>query len=220
MKPLPFKMRQETEMEKFRHDSFWTKEPETLAWIESFNPTDVFFDVGANIGVYSLYCAAIHKSISIYAIEPGYENFKTLSSNIRDNDFKNIAAFPFAVGCAYKKSMFQDVKSESGASGGQVGDTGYEVTMVKLDDFYMVKPVYVKIDIDGQELDVIRGMKFSLPLIKSILVEVSKTSKQPILNILHAAGFTTDNRFNKMTPHSRERREREGIDAENIIFTR
>jgi hypothetical protein len=40
------------------------------------------------------------------------------------------------------------------------------------------------------------------------------------MGILTAAGFTTDNRFNSMTPHSRERRAKEGIDAENIVFTR
>jgi FkbM family methyltransferase len=220
MKPLPFKMRQETDMEKFRHDSFFEKEPETLAWIESFTEMGMYFDVGANIGVYSLYCGAIHRILLAFAFEPQYENFKTLTENIQENGFKNVAAFPYAVGNTYKKVMFHEFLNQSGASGGQVGSTGYEVTMVKLDNFYMVPPAYVKIDIDGQELAVIQGMTNNLPRIKSILVEVSRFSKQPIMDILTAAGFTTDNRFNKMTPHSRERREKEGIDAENIIFTR
>ena len=40
---------------KFRIESFFTKEPETLDWINSFKNNSVFFDIGANIGLYSCY---------------------------------------------------------------------------------------------------------------------------------------------------------------------
>ena len=43
---------------RFRLNTFWTKEPETLEWIRSFkkkNKTIIFWDIGANVGLYSIY---------------------------------------------------------------------------------------------------------------------------------------------------------------------
>jgi len=42
-------------MSEFRVRTIYTKEPETIEWIKSFSKSDVFLDVGANIGIYSLY---------------------------------------------------------------------------------------------------------------------------------------------------------------------
>ncbi len=42
-------------LNKYRIKTFSTKEPETLAWIDSFESDAVFWDVGANIGLYSIY---------------------------------------------------------------------------------------------------------------------------------------------------------------------
>jgi FkbM family methyltransferase len=222
MKP-PFKMRTETEMEKYRYETWDTKEPETIEWINSFEPNSVFFDVGANIGVYSLYAASLHPQLDIAAFEPMPKNAESLLANREANHFIKMHVYPWAVGSAYKKIYLNIPNDTPGESGSQVNDHyGIEVKMVSIDRFCsgFYKVDYVKIDIDGQELAVIHGMKKTLPRVKSILVEVSKASKQTILNILLAAGFTINNRFYTMTPHSRERREKEGIDAENIIFTR
>lgn len=43
----------------YRGKNFYTKEPETVAWINSFNKKNTFFDIGANIGIYSLYAASL-----------------------------------------------------------------------------------------------------------------------------------------------------------------
>jgi hypothetical protein len=42
---------------KYRIDTLQSKEPETIEWIENFNKDDIFFDIGANIGLYSCYAA-------------------------------------------------------------------------------------------------------------------------------------------------------------------
>jgi hypothetical protein len=47
-----------SETSLWRAETLLTKEPETIEWIETFNEESVFWDVGANIGVYSLYAAA------------------------------------------------------------------------------------------------------------------------------------------------------------------
>jgi len=216
---LPFKMRQETEMEKWRYETFWEKEPECLGWIRSFFPRDIFFDVGANIGVYSLYAASLFPEMSISAFEPMSANYQVLLENKRLNAFWNIITFPWAMGSEIKMVCFDSGKRTAGESGGQVAEQGEEILLVTI-DVCGSQPDHVKIDIDGQELQVVLGMRRTLPHIKSALIEVSSRTKADIVGIMMAAGFTTDNRFNKISPHSSDRRRKEGIDAENIIFTR
>ena len=53
----------------YRADTFSTKEPETLSWIDNFNSKSNFWDIGANIGIYSCY-AAKKKNCNVYAFEP------------------------------------------------------------------------------------------------------------------------------------------------------
>ena len=42
---------------KWRVKTFFTKEPDTLKWIDNFKEDEIFWDIGANIGLYSLYAA-------------------------------------------------------------------------------------------------------------------------------------------------------------------
>lgn len=218
----PFKMRTVTEMEKFRYRTWDTKEPETIAWIQSFSPRDVFFDVGACIGIYSLYAASLFPQMYIIAFEPMPANTTAIRLNREMNGFVNIKILDVAVGNTSQSVLLDIPDREAGKSGAQISDTGIIVPGTRLEFFlgYPSKSINVKIDIDGQEANVVRGMMRLLPSVKSILIEVSLKSKQDIVDILVSRGFTTDNRFNTMTPHSRERREKEGIDAENIVFVR
>ena len=86
---ISFKMDTETEFEEHRFKTLFSKEPETISWIkELFKPNEILFDVGANIGVYSLYARALYNhKIRIYAFEPAYHNFKKLCQNILINKF-------------------------------------------------------------------------------------------------------------------------------------
>ena len=65
---------------KKRVKRFYSKEPKTIEWIDTFKPTETFLDVGANIGQYSLYAAK--KGISVYAFEPQALNYAELYTNI------------------------------------------------------------------------------------------------------------------------------------------
>src|SRR5437899_270642 len=57
-----------------RAQNLMTKEPDTIHWIESFPDHCVFWDVGANVGVYSLYAAASH-TVCVLSFEPMAANF-------------------------------------------------------------------------------------------------------------------------------------------------
>ena len=222
MKHPPFKMKTETTMEKYRQDTFYDKEPETIAWIDSFDPGAVFYDVGANVGVYSLYLASQDPTAKIYAFEPSSANWKAMEQNIIMNGFENIRTVLMAVGRSDKTVRFLETSKESGATGGQISDRGISIPCVTLDKFAKLAPApdYIKIDIDGQELDVVCGMVRIMMSAKSVLVECSPQSRAYVIRMMKMADLTMGNRFNTMVPHSRERRKREGIPEENIIFTR
>src|SRR5882724_5820112 len=65
---------------KWRVDTLLEKEPETIEWIDSFKEGEVFYDVGANIGLYSVYAAARRKS-PVVAFEPDARNYALLVEN-------------------------------------------------------------------------------------------------------------------------------------------
>src|SRR4051794_22030831 len=60
------------------------REPETIAWIDAFETPCLFWDVGANVGTYSLY-AALRPEISVVAFEPSPATYAALSRNIEAN---------------------------------------------------------------------------------------------------------------------------------------
>ena len=84
-------------LNKYRIKTFSTKEPETLAWIDSFKKNSVFWDVGANIGLYSIY-AAKASSCKVFAFEQSVFNLELLAKNININNLSlQIAIFPIAL---------------------------------------------------------------------------------------------------------------------------
>ena len=223
----PFLMMTETEMEKWRYETFWDKEPETIAWINSFGRGDTFFDIGANIGIYSLYLASRQKKSLTYAFEPFYGNASRLMQNIELNKFTNIIVVPFGISDVDRIDSFGMISRERGHSGSEIGkksDDFYLLPVITMDTFcnlFEEYPTHIKIDIDGQELQVIEGALKTIydEECQSVLVEINKDGDK-IRSLFKAMGYTEDNRFNKMKNHSRVRREKERINAENVIFAR
>ena len=79
---------------RFRIDTFATKEPETLAWIDTFENETFFWDIGANIGLYSVY-AAKRYNCKVCAFEPSIFNLELLGRNISLNGLTdNVTIIP------------------------------------------------------------------------------------------------------------------------------
>jgi len=224
----PFKMVVNTAWERYRFLSFWQKEPETIAWIKSFSDGDCFYDVGANIGMYSLYAAYLCRHSTIVAFEPQWSNYISLIQNARMNGFDNLWALLGGVSDVTGISQFAYKSADAGSSGGQLGDTGYAIHTHALDDFAWLfgNPNHIKIDIDGQEAKVIDGMKGLIAdrVFRSCLIEMGKSGDeaQRIRQTFIVNGYTDRNDFNTMKEHSRFKpwRSGENVDIENVIFTR
>jgi len=87
---LSFQLLSDNWITKFRARTFNDKEPEMLDWLdENLRDGDVFFDVGANVGIYSIYAALRNPTVTIYAFEPEYSNLHQLKMNIINNDLLN-----------------------------------------------------------------------------------------------------------------------------------
>ena len=223
MKEIPFKMLTHTEKEQWRQDTFWTKEPETLAWIDTFKVGEGFLDIGANIGVYSMYAAT--RGCIVMAIEPHPQNYTSLCANVGLNAFINVHPIWAAVGATPGIERFGYSNWMAGSSDGGIGfHSNWTMTPIKtVDEICREFAVnHIKIDVDGAEDLVVAGMTRSLLLrsFRSCLIEVEPRVKPWVVDRFLNSGYNLDSALNDHPEHSRNRRLREGIHVENIIFVR
>ena len=228
---ISFQMFIESPIEKWRFDTLTTKEPETLAWIDSMQPGEILYDIGANIGIYTLYAAA--RGIQVVAVEPVLENYVRLVENIELNHFRNVTPIYGACGYHHDGEMFTELfipDKTAGATGAQLSDTkevvvrenSRTVPIYNLDDFLGalgLQADHIKVDVDGQEKRILLSYN-DLFYAKSVLVEINP-DQWPLADAIRsmtARNFLPDSLFNHMSPHSSERRQREGIKVVNMVF--
>jgi len=189
---IPFKMRVNTTWERYREEWFWGKEPETIAWIEGMTPGDRLWDIGANIGVYSLY--ASHLGIEVWAFEPSNLNYRALLLNKLDNDFRNLRVMNRALSGRDGISVFNEY-FEAGMSGHSIGEGGRCCLESRgdtlINEGYPI-PQHIKIDTDGSELAVLQGCEKMLKEVESLCVEVNDWT---IVGWLGSRGFHEDVRY-------------------------
>jgi len=68
-------------LNRYRHKTFFSKEPETLQWMDGFKKEAVFYDIGANVGLYSIY-AAKKRNAKVFSFEPSFFNLEFLARNV------------------------------------------------------------------------------------------------------------------------------------------
>lgn len=130
-------------------------------FMENLKKGDIVFDIGANVGFYSLLAADIVGSEGkVFAFEPLEENFSCLKKHIEINNYKNIFALKVAVS---DQSGAAFLKKEKNASMAHLSDEGINIETISLDDWIQNKklpiPDFLKIDVEGAELKVLKGAK-------------------------------------------------------------
>jgi FkbM family methyltransferase len=172
----------------YRAETFFTKEPETLEWIDGWsNKKGVFWDIGANVGIYSLY-AAQNNDMKIFSFEPTGLNYFVLVKNIEINSFDNICPMNIALDVESKfdylnmgttiigKANFQFGRQPSGNDlvfrEGKISHTLDQLVY----DYGMPCPNYIKIDVDGLEARILIGGTRLLndANLETVLVETDK----------------------------------------------
>lgn len=230
-KKLPFLIDTSSELAKWRAESFYTKEPETIRWIEFWtksNASVMLLDVGANIGVYSLFAASESTNCLVFACEPLQENLLELHKNIALNSFgPNIKVHEVALGRRGAEAIGNLIIGDTrpGASGAQLSDLTVgnrrNVTVSTGDQLLSnvdSEVIIVKIDTDGNELDVLDGLTTQLRMktIRSILVECSDETIEPVDQLLTNFGYVL--KTDDVGPHSDDRRIGMGKVERNRIY--
>jgi FkbM family methyltransferase len=195
-----------------RAASVLSKETDTIQWIDGFEDNAVFWDVGANVGVYSLY-AAMRKHVSVLSFEPLAANFHILSRNINLNQLsERVTGYCIAFSGKTQLGVLNMASQSMGAAVAQFGKRGemsqywegrtgaatHGMIGFTIDDFIAQFdpsfPNYIKLDVDGLELPILEGARLTLhdPRLQSILVELSVSrdrEHRDALSFLEEVGF-------------------------------
>lgn len=151
---------------------------EILKPIVSKQSKMIFFDVGANVGSYSLMLSEIISKSEIYAFEPNPLTYRILKNNLVHINNKNIKILNFGFGrynsteylYTYKNepqsghaSLFKEYKDVIDSEQSKKEIIPLEVTLKRMDTFCLENGIdyidFIKIDTEGYEYNIISGAK-------------------------------------------------------------
>jgi FkbM family methyltransferase len=194
---------------RWRYKTFSEKEPETLKWIDGMNKEAIFWDIGANIGLYSIY-AARRRNCKVWAFEPSVFNLEILARNIYLNNLNNnICIVPNPLSDTTGSNSMKMTTTRWGGALSTYGENfGWDgkkieeifkfrtigITMdCALKFFKIPQPEYIKIDVDGIEHLILQGASNILTKVKEVLIEINDDFTQQshqCRQLLVTAGLT------------------------------
>ena len=185
------------------------KEPFTVAWIEAeLRPGEVLYDIGANAGAYSLIAATAVPNARVVAFEPSFATFALLCENIQLNGLGGrIVPIPVPLGASTALGTFRYTSTAPGAASHnpeESEDVVFEQSVLvhSLDDlverFPLPAPNHLKLDVDGEELNVLRGAVGVLASqsLRTIMVELAP-GDATVEEFLEEQGLTLRRRYEK-----------------------
>lgn len=223
--------------ELWRISNIYLKEPGTIDLIrQEVGEGDVFCDIGANTGLYSLMAAMrTGEAGQVYAFEPLAANFASLIETIQLNDLRDRIA-PFSIALTDRPGFFpfHYQKTEPGSSGSQlheavdydrtsftplVTETKYGTSIDHLIEAGEIRPpTVVKLDVDGNEPRILDGMRclFSGTERPRILMIETTAQEEGALSLtMEGLGYALTERHNTM---GGLRRIREGAASQTIAY--
>jgi FkbM family methyltransferase len=198
-----------SKMVLWRVETLLFKEPETIEWIRSIDSSDVLVDVGANVGLYSIWAAATQR-VRVFAFEPEAQNFAILNRNIQLNSLgEKVIAWCAAIS---DEIRFDRLFLNSSTIGDSCHSFGTRVDFrlqprnfpfvqgcfsASLDQLVesgsIPAPQHIKVDVDGFEHKVIAGARNVLanPSLRSVLIEINTNlgEHRAIVDEIAARGF-------------------------------
>jgi FkbM family methyltransferase len=208
------------------------KEPMTVAWLkQELRPGDVLYDIGANVGAYSLIASHLSQGkATVYAFEPSFQNFGQLCRNIILNNCQS-SIIPLQISLCQKTCLDRfyyqnlelggslhsfsrniDYKSEVFEPVASLGMLGFSLNdLVKIPGVLL--PNLLKVDVDGLEYDILLGASNLLQdsQLRSILIEINEDLSEETKNII---SFLFDQGLVPLEKHKLHR------NLHNYIFVR
>lgn len=199
----------------WRANSFLSREPDTIAWIESFEENSCFWDIGSCVGQFSIFSSKF-KNSDVVSFEPSTSNLRILSRNVFLNDLQDkIKIMPILLNDKNGFNLFGENKFIEGSALNSVFDDNCEKNKFEnqykifgfsintlIQDNYLKIPNYIKIDVDGVEYKILKGADKVLSSgdLKSILIEVDTDTSnyKNIFKIMDMFNFKEDKSFEKI----------------------
>lgn len=196
------------EIPLFRARTLYTKEPETIEWLDTFKPGEIFWDIGANVGLYSIYAARV-RGAKVMAFEPAAANYFLLNRNIEVNRLDGeITALCIALSSDQSVATLNMRNTQLGGALSSYNSTtdenGRAFTPVfrqgmlgdSVDGFIarygVPTPDHIKIDVDGIESAIVAGAVKTLPAVQSVSIELDASRpeySEPIISSLAEHGL-------------------------------
>ena len=177
----------------WRVETLFTKEPDTIEWIAGFAPEHILADIGANVGMYTVW-AAKTRGVRVVAFEPEAQNYALLNQNVHANRLdKLVQAYCIAISDSQGLGQLHLSELVTGASCHTFGasldhnsrprSSAYAQGCVSFSLDALVAsgavpvPTHIKVDVDGIEPKVIAGARATLSdeRVKSVLIEINTT---------------------------------------------
>jgi FkbM family methyltransferase len=208
---------------RYRADTFSSKEPETLDWLDGIPENSVLWDIGANVGLYTCY-AAKKLNCRVFAFEPSVFNLEVLARNIHLNGLSNLVTIiplPLSSELSINKlnmtsTSWGGAMSTFGESYGHDGKFLNKVFVLPViglsmsDASYLLgipQPDYIKMDVDGIEHLILKGGKPILDKAKGIIIEINdgfEIQSEDACTYLRDAGFELKEKLHAATYDSVE----------------
>jgi FkbM family methyltransferase len=188
---------------KHRPETLTINNDLVMEYVTSLPEGDVFYDLGACVGTYSL--VGLDRKLNVVAFEVDKVNFNAIKENLEINNFKDYNFQCFNIGIADKEREIE-LRIGQPEIGGHHKTLNlesycgyphltqhYPITIVKADSLdniinkhYLPLPDHIKIDIDGSEYAFLEGAHISLMSAKSIIIELYEHNEyfQKIMDVL------------------------------------
>lgn len=190
-----------TEFRRFERRDLMGEREIVEQLVDSLHPDDVFYDVGANVGVYTCFAAAALTEGETFGFEPEPENARRLRSNLAINDLDaEVIQAALSNRCGIAELGIENDQAGEGRHSLVTREPGetIAVPLVRVDTVVregdLPPPTVVKIDVEGAELSVLEGMRRTLEEhCRRIYVEihagVSPGDEEDVRRILNESGF-------------------------------
>jgi FkbM family methyltransferase len=200
-----------TPLLRSRADGLMTKEPDMVSWLGELPESAVLWDVGANVGVFSLF-AAVSRRCTVLSFEPSAANYYVLTRNVQLNKVeRKVSTYCLALASRSTLGVLNLDSAALGGSMSQFGASGersryssateplsHGMIGLSVDDFVRHYappfPTHLKMDVDGLELDILEGAKATLSdrRLRSAMIELSVSNaaeRERAIALMTGAGF-------------------------------
>lgn len=199
---IPLYVSPDSQLKYLKKSGSWDQDLIRLA-VKYIKPGDDVWDIGSNVGVFAFAAAAMSKTGNIVAFEPDTFLVEVIKASRRLNGLSNVQVIPAAI--AEKDGFAEFQIAQRGRASNSLTSAGGRSQMGGVRDSFLVptlsgnsvknylgsSPQFIKIDVEGAELMVIKGLVDVLKTARPfVYVELGAETKADVTTLLSDLGYS------------------------------